>query len=430
MPAARRIHAFESKVSCMPRFLATAKSCPPQRSTSLCSQRERPTEYGVASDSSGSRRLLLVPQHRIRLTDESGATPYSGENGIQTLPGVRTRIRFIGRLATVLRNAAHRGAVRRIGCDSILRGVLVGVALSSCQREEAQPREPTALANAEVAELPQRIVPSTARALEFTAALVGPERVAGLPKQGFEYATLGADEARFAQLPRFYAYRAEDILALKPDLVLGDPWQPGDTDQRLLEAGVRVVRLPATVTWRDAAQVLEQLGDLLGETDKATELIADLERRVSALEQTAGRRKGLRALPYSNFGSEGFSAGAGTTVDEVLHLAGLTNACPQREHVKMDFEQLLVIDPDLIVVGAPLRAEHGHAGDKGGASREVLLAEPRLASLRAVREKRIVEIPPGLYACASHLVVEAAEVLAQRVDELGLAPADGAGGQH
>jgi hypothetical protein len=60
----------------------------------------------------------------------------------------------------------------------------------------------------------------------------------------------------------------------------------------------------------------------------------------------------------------------------------------------------------------------------------VLLAEPRLASLRAVREKRIVELPPGLYACASHLVVEAAEVLVQRVDELGIAPVDGAGGQH
>ncbi len=394
MPAARRIHAFESKVSFMPRLFAAA-CCPPRRLSSAVPR----TEYGVVADCSGSRRPLLAPQHRIRLPEESAATPYSSR-----LPSARTT-----RIALLF------GAV---------------LAVASCNHVEPQPREPTALANAEVTERPQRIVPSTARALEFAAALVGPERVAGLPKQGFEYATLGADEARFAQLPRFYAYRAEDILALKPDLVLGDPWQPGDTDQRLLEAGVRVVRLPATVTWRDAAQVLEQLGKLLGETEKATALIADLERRVTALETTAGRRKGLRALPYSNFGSEGFSAGAGTTVDEVLHLAGLTNACPERDHVKMDFEQLLVIDPDLIVVGAPLRAEHGHAGDKGGASREVLLSEPRLASLRAVREKRIVELPPGLYACASHLVVEAAEVLAQRVDELGLAPADGAGGQH
>jgi ABC-type Fe3+-hydroxamate transport system substrate-binding protein len=364
MPAARRIHAFESKVFAMSRLLAASCS-PPQR---LLSQ---------------SSKSLSSPDRAV----------------------------------------ARRG--RAVG-------FVLGVALllASCHRAETQPREPTALANAAVAGRPQRIVPSTARALEFTAALVGPERVAGLPKQGFEYATLGADEERFAQLPRFYAYRAEDILALKPDLVLGDPWQPGDTDQRLLEAGVRVVRLPATVTWRDAAQVLDQLGKLLGESERATALIADLERRVTALEQTAGRRSGLRALPYSNFGSEGFSAGAGTTVDEVLRLAGLTNACSERDHVKMNFEQLLVIDPDLIVVGAPLRAEHGHAGDKGGASREVLLAEPRLASLRAVREKRIVELPPGLYACASHLVVEAAEVLAQRVDELGLAPAGSDGGKH
>jgi iron complex transport system substrate-binding protein len=327
----------------------------------------------------------------------------------------------------------QRAAARRIECGTLLRGTLLLLAATGCDRSEPPKLEATELAQAQAIARPQRIVPSTARALEFTAALVGPERVAGLPEQGFEYATLGDDEARFAVLPRFYAYRAEDILALQPDLVLGDPWQPGDTDERLLEAGVRVVRLPGTATWREAADVLVQLGNLLGETQRAAEVVADLERRVEELAQSSERRANLRALPYSNFGSEGFSAGTGTTIDEVLRLAGLTNACSavgRQGHVKMDFEELLVLDPDLIVVGAPLRAEHGHAGDKGGASREVLLGEPRLASLRAVRERRIVELPPGLYACASHLVVEAAEVLAQRVDELAAAPQPDAGGEH
>jgi iron complex transport system substrate-binding protein len=318
------------------------------------------------------------------------------------------------------------------------RAALLAAALAlvpaSCDRAEPTPRQATELARAEPLERPVRIVPSTARALEFTAALVGPERVAGLPEQGFEYATLGADEARFAVLPRFYAYRAEDILALKPDLVLGDPWQPGDTDARLLEAGVRIVRLPATVTWREAADVLVQLGALLGEPERAGALVADLERRVAVLASTSERRAGLRVLPYSNFGSEGFSAGAGTTVDEVLRLAGVVNACsgPGRDgHVKLDFEELLVLDPDVIVVSAPLRAELGHAGDKGGASRGVLEGEARLASLRAVRERRIVELPPGLYACASHLVVQAAEELARQIDALGTAGGGSSqGGEH
>lgn len=343
---------------------------------------------------------------------------------------------FESKVLAMSRSIAARGApkVRSLRTRAALLVGVLGLLELGCERSSPPRLEPTELARAEPgAQRPVRIVPSSARALEFAAALVGPERVAGLPEQGFEYATLGADEARFAVLPRFYAYRAEDILALKPDLVLGDPWQPGDTDAQLIKAGVRVVRLPATVTWREAQDVLVQLAALLGEPQRATELALDLERRVEALELSAGRRAGLRALPYSNFGSEGFSAGTGTTVDEVLRLAGLVNACGaagREGHVKLDFEELLVLDPDLIVVSAPLRAELGHAGDKGGASRGVLEEEPRLASLRAVRGGCIVEMPPGLFACASHLVVEAAEVLASRVDALGLAPPNASRGEH
>jgi len=301
----------------------------------------------------------------------------------------------------------------------------------SCGREAQVAAGTSAdLARARLERPAQRIVPSSARALEFAAALVGPERMAGLPEQGFEYATLGEDEQRFAALPRFYAYLAEPVLALRPDLVLGDPWQPGDTDARLRQAGVPVIVIPPTLGWSEAARVLEQLGRLLGEERRARQVVTALEQRVAALELERAHRAGLRALPYSNFGSQGFSAGTGTTLHEVLVLAGLSNAAAgagHHGHVPMGFEELLVLDPDLIVVSAPLHTAAGPAGDRGGASEQVLLSEPRLAGLRAVRERRIVALPPGLFACASHLVVEAAEVLGREVDALLLPGAAAAG---
>jgi iron complex transport system substrate-binding protein len=267
----------------------------------------------------------------------------------------------------------------------------------------------------------QRILPASVRALEFLSALVGPERLAGLPEQGFEYATLGAEEQRFASLPRFDTYLAEPILALRPELVLCDPWQQIETNERLREAGVRVLVLPDTVTWRDGARVLTELGDKLGVPEKAAAAVAGLERRVEALAAGAVARRGLRAVPYSNFGSQGFSAGESTTIDEILKLAGLRNAVSEsgrKGHLNLSFEELLVLDPDLIVVSTPLHTDVGHAGDRGGASRTVLLAEPALSKLRAVREDRIVGISPGHYACASQRVVDAAEALAQAVDRM------------
>ncbi|HVS16987.1 MAG TPA: ABC transporter substrate-binding protein [Planctomycetota bacterium] len=278
-----------------------------------------------------------------------------------------------------------------------------------------------ALAEAPPAPDARRVLPASARGIEFLADLIGPERIAGLPEQGFEYATLGAAEEEWGALPRFTTYLAEPVLALDPDLVLCDPWQSVDTNQRLAEAGVRVVLVPDTVSWGDGVRVLEELGRVLGVEARAAEVAADLERRVAALAERTAARGPLRALCYSNFGSQGFSAGSDTTIDEILRLAGLVNAAAQagrRGHVTLSFEELIRLDPDVIVVSTPLHTDVGHAGDRGGASRGVLESEPSLAGLRAVRERRIVGLPPGLFACASQRVVDAAEVLVGELERL------------
>lgn len=287
----------------------------------------------------------------------------------------------------------------------------------------APPRSGSLEALAEAVPAPQarRVVPASARGIEFLSDLIGPERVAALPEQGFEYATLGADDALWRDLPRFSAYLAEPVLALGPDLVLCDPWQSLDTNQRLVEAGVHVVVLPDTVSWREGAQVLEHLGRLLGVEDRARAAIAELEGRVAALEERAEGRPAQSALSYSNFGSQGHGAGTGTTMDEILRLTGLQNATAaggRVGHVSLSFEELLLLDPDVIVVSTPLFTDAGHAGDRGGASEAVLLSEPSLAGLRAVRERRIARLSPGLFACASQRVVAAAEALAGELERL------------
>ena len=270
---------------------------------------------------------------------------------------------------------------------------------------------------------PRRIVPASATAVDLVAALVPPERVAGFPVQALEYSTLHAGGGPFAQLPRFDAWLAEPVLALLPDLVVVDPWQAIDTNDRLREAGVRVLVLPQIATFEDAREALERLGRVLGSEARAAALVADLDARVANLAEQAERRsrEPLRAMCYSNFGSAGWTAGSGTTVHEMMELAGLVNVVAEagREgHVGASFEDLLMFDPDLIVVSRPLTMGAGHAGDRGGASERLLLSEPSLAGLFAVRERRIVTLPAWLYAAGSHELVTGAELLAVEVDAL------------
>jgi ABC-type Fe3+-hydroxamate transport system substrate-binding protein len=264
---------------------------------------------------------------------------------------------------------------------------------------------------------PSRLVPTSARAIEFLAELVDPARIAAVPEQAFEYATL--EGGAFARLPRFSAYTAESVLVHGPDLVLVDPWQAPETRARLEQAGVRVRVLPEATSFEECAALLQSLSVELGEELRAEEVLAGYRERLRRLARGAGPRARLRLAAYSNFGSQGYTAGAGTSVHEILSLAGVVNAAAEggrTGHLQISIEELLGLDPDGLVVSQPLRTDAAHAGDRGGASEAFLRSDPRLALLRALRRERIVRLPPGLYACNSHLVVRAAELVAAQVD--------------
>lgn len=256
-----------------------------------------------------------------------------------------------------------------------------------------------------------RVVPTSATAVDFVHALIDPTRVVAIPSQALEYSSLHDDPTLWRSVPRFDVYLAEPILALEPDLVLVDPWQAPETTQRLRSFGIRVVELPQVAHWADARAALLFAARALDAEPKANELVAELDRRVAELGRRANSRPKRTVLCYSNFGGAGSSAGVDTTVHSMFEIIGLDNLVTARGHVPMTFESLLTLDPDVIVVSRPLKMGEGPAGDRGGASEKLLLSEPSLTNLRAVRERRIVSIPAWLFATGSHELVSGAEEL-------------------
>jgi iron complex transport system substrate-binding protein len=268
---------------------------------------------------------------------------------------------------------------------------------------------------------PTRVVPASATAVDVVAALLEPGRVAGFPEQALEYSSLHVMPVGWDRLPRFRVFQAEPVLHLLPDLVVVDPFGAVDTNLRLEEAGVPLLRLPKVRNWEDARAMLVLAGRAFGVEERAEELVSELDARVEALRSKVARRVGLRAVSYSNFGSSGMTAGTETTIDAQLQLCGLVNAASEdgrSGHFSISFEQLLVIDPDLILVSRPLRQAAGPSGDRGGASERILVQEASLEGLRAVREGRIVSLPAWLFATGSHELVAGAEALAAEVDAL------------
>ena len=262
---------------------------------------------------------------------------------------------------------------------------------------------------------PRRVVPANSSAQDDLAVLVGPDRVAALPRPIGVYANAGDAGSGWEELPRFPDYLAEPVLLLEPDLVLTHTWQEANTTTALRQAGVPVLVLPVADSLEGIREVLLLLGEALGTSARAAEVVAGLDRRVEALAASSDRRAGLRVMGYTNYGTGGYSAGRGTTLDLMIELAGMQNAAREPGLVgyqSIDFEQLLTLDPDLLVLGA------SGDGARGDPTEQVLRGEPALAGLRAVREDRLVVLPSRLYTTNSHFLIDAAEELARRVDAL------------
>ena len=269
---------------------------------------------------------------------------------------------------------------------------------------------------------PERIVPANVAAAEYLCALVGLERIAGLPEQVSDFSSLsGADQERWTTLPRFARYEAERLIALEPDLVVTFEWQAATTTQLLRSEGIPVLVLPSGESYDDVRGTLQLLRELLEADPAAEREVAALDARVDALRASAGPRRDLRVLVYSNTGTGGWAPGSRTTSHAMVELAGMRNAAAEagiEGHGKVDFERFLVIDPDVIVVNELVVGQ-------GSASKDAVLEAKPLATLQAVREDRILVMPAALMSADSPELVTAAERLAAGVDrmiESGLAP--------
>lgn len=258
---------------------------------------------------------------------------------------------------------------------------------------------------------PMAVLPGSAGSVDMLVALLPPERLAGLPQGSERYSALRSADSPYLQRPTFPVFRAEQLLVLAPDLVLAHSWQPAETIARLQDAGIPVLRLADGNSWAEVRSQLLLLGQILGVEDVSAELLADYDRRVESLLAAHTDSPPLTAVCYSNGGAGGWVAGSETTLDEVLRLAGLTNMAGshgQVGHGTMTFEELLVLDPDVLVVGGAADAQ------QAGGTAAFLRESAALSALQAVVNDRIVVLPSWLYTTTSQYIVDAAEDLALR----------------
>ena len=259
---------------------------------------------------------------------------------------------------------------------------------------------------------PQRIV-STNVCADQLALLLAPERVVSVSFNAAD-PNISNFAAAAKNIP-INAARAEEIVLLKPDLVLGDVYEGASVTRFAEVSGIPVQLVGPGTSIADVRKIVRDAALAVGERARGEAAIAAMDARLKAIKRDG---RDVRALVYE---PSGITSGTGTLTNELLAAAGLHTLAPELmsgSYGAVPLELVITAAPDLLIV------DDAYGGGQSNAQR--LLRHP---ALRALREHtRLTSIPSRLWLCPGPWIAEAAERLAAektRVPDSTLEPLAG-----
>ncbi len=197
---------------------------------------------------------------------------------------------------------------------------------------------------------------------------------------------------------------AEEIITLKPDFLLSTPFEPMATRYALERMGIPSHRfnMPESVT--QSFEQVREIARLVGHPERGERLIGQINAALNAARPRTSRR--IKALIYQ---PNGFAAGKGTMLNEMMERVGLENVAGDYGVGKwgnVPLEHLIMNPPELLLSG----------GASSGASSQSkrLMRHPALASL----QNRIVQarFDERYLYCGGPVLIRTAQALARARD--------------
>ncbi|MEL6875328.1 MAG: ABC transporter substrate-binding protein [Pseudomonadota bacterium] len=214
-------------------------------------------------------------------------------------------------------------------------------------------------------------------------------------------------DARATSIPLRQALRfkatsgsAEEILATRPDLVVGSSIVPLATKQALKRRNIPLVQLSIPQSIAESKAQISELSIVLGTTQRGEKLNRAIDRAFSS--SRAGKGAPIPALIWR---SGGLVPGAGTLPDEIMRHTGFQNVSSSYGLKQWDILPLekLVARPPSVIFSNPGSAGK-HRGDR-------MLSHPVIDRLS--HRITIVDYPSRLLNCAGPSLIEALETMAR-----------------
>lgn len=243
---------------------------------------------------------------------------------------------------------------------------------------------------------PQRIVSLNLCTDQLLLQMVEPSRIRAVSYLARDPRSSGM----VAQAMRVAETRgsAEEIVAMKPDLVLAGTYSTRQTVAILRQLGYAVVEFEPESNFDDIIGNIRKLAEAVGEQAKGEQMVARIEQHLSRLPPAPRPRP-----VYANYDANGYSSGDGTLIAAVANLAGFDTLAQRLDLAgspQIPLEQMLTSRPDIIDPGDDFAAP---------SLATEMLGHPALRAL--MQESRPIDLHGKYTACGTMLTLEALDRL-------------------
>jgi iron complex transport system substrate-binding protein len=233
---------------------------------------------------------------------------------------------------------------------------------------------------------------------QMLITLADPAQILGLSRFSRDaWQSFAADDAR--RFP-ILSGGAEDILVLKPDIVVASLFDKRSTRELLKEKGLHLTEFSVPRNLDEVKAQIREMGEIARHPDRAEAEIARLDAAIARARQ-AVVEKHYSVLPLSR---RGWVSGSDSLVSSLLNETGLFNVASDLGVGTGGFaslEAIVSLKPDFLLVS--------EAGDRAEDDGRAFLLHPALERFYPPA-KRIV-IPERLTVCGGVMLADALDVL-------------------
>lgn len=261
---------------------------------------------------------------------------------------------------------------------------------------------------------PMRIVSMSVSADEMLLALVGDKRLIAVSPWS-EVASVSCIADKVKAIPhRAYSSNAEGLLAIQGDLIVVPDYTRTEVVRTLQEAGAKVYVCNTPRTLQEVRDTLQQLGELVGETAKARQIVAQMDARLQRIASQVAKVPVDKRVKVLRLQENGSYYAPKSSFMEICRLAGMQDASEELHYdysCTLSQEEILLLNPDVFVL-EDWNYDGRHDSNE---LKQHILSNRAYESTKAWQQQRVVLIPANHLLTVSQYMVEAVEDMAMAV---------------